>query len=105
VFGLVLRSTELEGLDLQNFTEAYLDIETTGLSPDHNEITVVGIFVTGRNKDWFIQFIGNDITAMLFWTPCKGSTGYILTTVVVSICHLFIFGTDSTLKLNSIIMI
>lgn len=41
--------------------EAYLDIETTGLSALHNEITVVGIYIDNR-RDGLIQLVGTDIT-------------------------------------------
>jgi uncharacterized protein len=41
--------------------EAYLDIETTGLSPSGCEITVTGIHICGRNGcDDFVQFVGKD---------------------------------------------
>lgn len=43
--------------------EAYLDIETTGLSPWDNEITVIGIHVCSGVETRFIQLIGEDITA------------------------------------------
>jgi len=46
---------------LQNIIEAYLDIETTGLSPQNCEITVVGIYITGGDQNRFIQFVGQDI--------------------------------------------
>jgi uncharacterized protein len=46
---------------LQNIIEAYLDIETTGLSPRHSEITVIGIYITGGEENRFIQFVGQDI--------------------------------------------
>ena len=46
---------------LQNIIEAYLDIETTGLSPQQSEITVVGIYITGGDQNRFIQFVGQDI--------------------------------------------
>jgi uncharacterized protein YprB with RNaseH-like and TPR domain len=42
--------------------EAYLDIETTGLSPWHNEITVIGIHTCNGDKTNFIQLVGEDIT-------------------------------------------
>jgi hypothetical protein len=38
--------------------EAYLDIETTGLSPSGCDITVTGIYLCGQNDDNFIQFVG-----------------------------------------------
>ncbi len=43
--------------------EAYLDIETTGLSPVHSEITVVGIHRVDRCNVKFIQLVGEDVTA------------------------------------------
>jgi hypothetical protein len=47
----------------QQATEAYLDIETTGLSPWHSEITVVGIHICNGVETTFIQLVGDDITA------------------------------------------
>jgi uncharacterized protein len=41
--------------------EAYLDIETTGLYPTYNEITVVGIYITTGLEDRFIQLVGEKI--------------------------------------------
>ncbi len=42
--------------------DAYLDIETTGLSHQYNRITVIGIYLDdGRNKD-LLQLVGDDIT-------------------------------------------
>ena len=43
--------------------EAYLDIETTGLSPWHSEITVAGIHLRNENDTRFIQLVGEDVTA------------------------------------------
>jgi len=42
--------------------EAYLDIETTGLSPNYSQITVVGIYITNGTCDKFLQLVGEDIT-------------------------------------------
>ena|SRR4030042_3013585 len=42
---------------------AYLDIETTGLSPEYSEITVVGIHVVDEFDSRFIQLVGEDVTA------------------------------------------
>lgn len=42
--------------------EAYLDIETTGFHPVHNEITVVGIYLNKNNEERFVQLVGNKIT-------------------------------------------
>ena len=43
-------------------TEAYLDIETTGLSYADSEITVIGIHVCHGVETNFIQLVGKDIT-------------------------------------------
>jgi uncharacterized protein len=44
--------------------EAYIDIETTGLSPDASEITVVGIYLwRGETDTEFVQLVGRDISA------------------------------------------
>ena len=42
--------------------EAYLDIETTGLHPAFNDITVIGIFVVNRDEERFVQLVGRKIT-------------------------------------------
>ncbi len=52
--------------------EAYLDIETTGLSPWHNEITVIGIYICNGDATEFIQLIGEDITAESILDALKG---------------------------------
>jgi uncharacterized protein YprB with RNaseH-like and TPR domain len=38
--------------------EAYLDIETTGLSCHYDDITVVGIYLTRDVKHELIQLVG-----------------------------------------------
>ena len=43
--------------------EAYLDIETTGLSPLNNQITVIGIYRCAGDNAQFVQLVGEDITA------------------------------------------
>ncbi len=48
---------------MQTCIEVYLDIETTGLSPWHNEITVIGIHICNGDTTNFIQLVGGDITA------------------------------------------
>ncbi len=45
-----------------NRIDAYLDIETTGLSPNYSQITVIGIYITDGNTDRFLQLVGDDIT-------------------------------------------
>jgi uncharacterized protein YprB with RNaseH-like and TPR domain len=42
--------------------EAYLDIETTGLSADYHEITVVGIYLVEGSDTRFVQLVGEEIT-------------------------------------------
>jgi uncharacterized protein YprB with RNaseH-like and TPR domain len=48
---------------MQNPVEAYIDIETTGLTYAASEITVVGIYLCRGYEAEFIQFVGQDITA------------------------------------------
>ena len=45
------------------YAEAFLDIETTGLSREHCEITVVGIHLSSGLNAGFVQLVGGDITA------------------------------------------
>ena len=44
------------------YLEAFLDIETTGLSPGYCEITVVGIHLVSEFDARFIQLVGDDVT-------------------------------------------
>ena len=55
-------------------TEAYLDIETTGLTPDHCQITVVGIYIIRGAKNEVVQLVGDDITADRLMTSLNGVT-------------------------------
>lgn len=48
---------------MQPCIEAYLDIETTGLSPYYCDITVVGIYLCQGDATRFIQLVGEDATA------------------------------------------
>ena len=41
---------------------AYLDIETTGLSPAKNELTVIGIYKENGSEDEVIQLVGDEIS-------------------------------------------
>jgi uncharacterized protein YprB with RNaseH-like and TPR domain len=41
---------------------AYLDIETSGLSPFTSDLTVIGIYVENGNIDWMTQLVGDDIS-------------------------------------------
>ena len=52
--------------------EAYLDIETTGLSAQDCYITVVGIYIYGENKTRFVQLVGKDITSEIILGTLKG---------------------------------
>jgi len=45
-----------------NKIDAFLDIETTGLSPNYSQITVVGIYLTNGATDNFLQLVGDNIT-------------------------------------------
>ncbi len=42
--------------------EAYLDIETTGLSPSGSEITVIGICLNDGDCQRFVQLVGEEVT-------------------------------------------
>ena len=48
---------------MQALLEAYLDIETTGLSSKYNEITVVGIHLCNGTETKFVQLVGQDVSA------------------------------------------
>ena len=54
--------------------EAYLDIETTGLSPFYNEITVIGIYLCDGEKASVIQLVGEEITDVNLMESLKGVT-------------------------------
>jgi hypothetical protein len=57
---------------LQPYVEAYLDIETTGLSPWHSEITVVGIQICNGSDTKFIQLVGKDIAVQSIQEALSG---------------------------------
>ncbi len=57
---------------MQPCVEAYLDIETTGLSPRYSVITVVGIYLCNRDDTSFIQFVGEDITVDILLETLNG---------------------------------
>ena len=44
-------------------SEAFLDIETTGLSPGCHQITVVGIHLADEPNTRFVQLVGDKVTA------------------------------------------
>ena len=47
---------------MKSSLDAYLDIETTGLSAFSEDITVVGIYLCRGRKTQFVQLVGGDIT-------------------------------------------
>ena len=47
---------------MQQHVEAYLDIETTGLSPNGCMVTVVGMYICNGEDTKVIQLVGKDIT-------------------------------------------
>jgi len=53
-------------------SEAYLDIETTGLSFEYCAITVVGIHLIDRSGSRFVQLVGKDVTADNIQEALKG---------------------------------
>ena len=57
---------------MQLCVEAYLDIETTGLSPWYSEITVVGIHLCDGDDTTFIQLVGKDISAQSILEALSG---------------------------------
>jgi len=57
---------------LQPLIEAYLDIETTGLSPSYCEITVVGIYLCNGTETQFIQLVGDEISDVSLVRALKG---------------------------------
>lgn len=52
--------------------DAYLDIETTGLSCDYAEITVIGIYLVDDFSDRLVQLVGEDVTYNNLLTSLKG---------------------------------
>ena len=43
-------------------TIAYLDIETTGLSPFSSDLTVIGLYLENKNEHKIIQLVENEIS-------------------------------------------
>jgi uncharacterized protein YprB with RNaseH-like and TPR domain len=43
--------------------DVYLDIETTGLSCQYSEITVIGIYVVDSASSRFLQLVGKEVTS------------------------------------------
>ena len=57
----------------EEYAEAYLDIETTGLSPCNCEITVVGIHRCRGDESSFVQLTGDEVTADRVLDALKGA--------------------------------
>ena len=57
---------------MHHLVEAYLDIETTGLSPWDSEITMVGIHLCNGDDTKFIQLVGKDISAQSILEALNG---------------------------------
>ena len=49
-------------MEEQTCLEAFLDIETTGLSFSYNDITVLGIFLCNGEDSRVVQLVGRDVT-------------------------------------------
>ena len=52
--------------------DAYLDIETAGLSCDYAEITVIGIYLVDYFSDRLVQLVGEDVTYNNLLASLKG---------------------------------
>ncbi len=57
--------------DLQ---EAFLDIETTGLSPGNCDITVIGIFLANASRNKLIQLVGDRVTPENLLNSLQGTS-------------------------------
>ena len=54
--------------------EAYLDIETTGLSPFYCQVTVVGVYLVKGRKSKVVQMVGSDVTENNLLDALQGVT-------------------------------
>jgi len=52
--------------------EAYLDIETTGLSSTYDGITVIGIYLTDGSHHRFVQLVGEEVTGANLLRTLRG---------------------------------
>lgn len=57
---------------MKSWDEAYLDIETTGLSSLYSEITVIGIYLYNRAEKQFIQLVGDEISDVRLMKSLEG---------------------------------
>jgi uncharacterized protein YprB with RNaseH-like and TPR domain len=53
-------------------SEAYLDIETTGLAPPYAEITVIGVYLVEGDNDRFVQLVGKDCSVANLLSALEG---------------------------------
>jgi uncharacterized protein YprB with RNaseH-like and TPR domain len=61
------------GVDiLDSSVEAFIDIETTGLSPWESEITVIGFYICSGMESRSVQLVGRDITRTEVLTILEG---------------------------------
>ena len=54
----------------RNFS-AYLDIETTSLSPIDGELTVIGLYLDNGKTEEFVQLVGDEISAAKLLTALR----------------------------------
>jgi uncharacterized protein len=59
---------------VQSAIEAFLDIETTGLSPACCQITVVGVHLTNGTEGRLVQLVGGDATADRLLEALEGTS-------------------------------
>jgi len=57
---------------LNSPVEAFIDIETTGLSPWESEITVIGFHICSGMESRSVQLVGRDITRMEVLATLEG---------------------------------
>ncbi len=57
---------------MRRSTDAYLDIETTGLSPSYDAITVIGIYRCHGRDSELIQLVGEEVTRGNLLTALRG---------------------------------
>ncbi len=55
-----------------SMNEAYLDIETTGLSPENCPITVIGIHRCCGGEEEFVQLVGDQVTPEALLDALRG---------------------------------
>jgi len=58
-----MSKTESGVRSLDSPVEAFIDIETTGLSPRESEITVIGFYICSGMEARSVQLVGRDITS------------------------------------------